>query len=79
MGVFYPAYYAGKRATCPFALMCYNQMREEALTVSEFKYLSPEWAQEAAKRLKEQITPERMRHLTSSMLTVYTNLAIEEI
>jgi putative sterol carrier protein len=53
--------------------MCYNQLREEALTMSEFKYLSPEWAQEATKRLKEQLTPERMKHLTSSMLTVYTN------
>jgi putative sterol carrier protein len=53
--------------------MCYNQLREEALVMSEFKYLSPEWAQEATKRLKEQLTPERMKHLTSSMLTVYTN------
>jgi putative sterol carrier protein len=35
-------------------------------------YLSPEWAEEAGRRLKADLTPEQMKHLTSSMLTVYT-------
>ena len=38
-----------------------------------FEYLSPEWAQEATHRLQRDLTPEKMKHLTSSMLTVYTN------
>ena len=38
-----------------------------------FKYLSPEWAAEAANRLRSQLTPEQMKHLTSSMLTIYHN------
>ena len=37
-----------------------------------FQYLSPEWAEEASRRLKEDLTPEKMKHLTSSMLTIYT-------
>jgi len=41
--------------------------------MAKFKYLSPEWVQEAARRLKEQLTPEKMKHITSSMLTVYTH------
>jgi putative sterol carrier protein len=41
--------------------------------MEKLKYLSPEWTQEAATRLKERLTPEKMKHLTSSMLTVYTN------
>ena len=40
--------------------------------MEECKYLSPEWAEEAARRLKKELTPEKMKHLTSSMLTVYT-------
>lgn len=42
------------------------------MEASRFKYLSPEWAEEVAKRLKENLTPEKMKHITSSMLTVYT-------
>ncbi|MGC9335350.1 MAG: SCP2 sterol-binding domain-containing protein [Anaerolineae bacterium] len=38
-----------------------------------FRYLSPEWALEAQRRLQEDLTPEKMKHLTSSMLTVYTD------
>jgi putative sterol carrier protein len=41
--------------------------------MDNFKYLSPEWAQEATRRLQEDLTPEKMKHLTSSMTTVYTN------
>jgi putative sterol carrier protein len=36
-----------------------------------FRYLSPEWAQEAHRRLREQLTPEQMKHVTSSMVTLY--------
>jgi putative sterol carrier protein len=35
------------------------------------KYLSPEWTAEAEKRLRSQLTPEAMKNMTSSMLTVY--------
>lgn len=35
------------------------------------KYLSQEWAAEAQKRLREQLDAEAMKHLTSSMLTIY--------
>jgi putative sterol carrier protein len=41
--------------------------------MEKFKYLSPEWTQAATRRLKEGLTPEKMKHLTSSMLTIYTN------
>ncbi len=37
------------------------------------KYLSPEWTAEAEKRLRSQLTPEMMKNLTSSMLTIYHN------
>ena len=37
------------------------------------KYLSPEWTAEAAKRLRAELTPEQMKHVTSSMVTVYKN------
>ena len=37
-----------------------------------FQYLSPEWAQEAIRRLQADLSPEKMKHITSSMLTVYT-------
>ena len=39
--------------------------------MTALKYLSPEWTAEAAKRLREQLTPEMMKNLTSSMLTLY--------
>ena len=35
------------------------------------KYLSPEWTAEAETRLRAQLTPEMMKNLTSSMLTIY--------
>jgi len=37
------------------------------------KYLSPEWAAEAEARLRAQLTPEMMKNLTSSMITLYHN------
>jgi putative sterol carrier protein len=36
-------------------------------------YLSPEWSAEAAMRLRSQLSPEQMKNLTSSMLTIYHN------
>ena len=41
--------------------------------MKKLKYLSLEWTQAAAKHLREKLTPEKMKHLTSSMLTVYTH------
>jgi putative sterol carrier protein len=41
--------------------------------IKRFKYLTPEWAQEVQRRLQAELTPEQMKHLTSSMLTVYTD------
>jgi putative sterol carrier protein len=41
--------------------------------MAQFQYLSPAWAEEATVRLQRDLTPEKMKHLTSSMLTVYTN------
>jgi putative sterol carrier protein len=37
------------------------------------KYLSPEWTAEAETRLRGKLTPEMMKNLTSSMVTLYTN------
>ena len=36
-----------------------------------FKYLSPQWVQEAGLRLREELDADKMKHVTSSMLTVY--------
>ena len=41
--------------------------------MAKFQYLSTEWAQEATRRLQEDLTPEKMKKLTSSMTTIYTN------
>ena len=41
--------------------------------MERFQYLSPEWALEATRRLQKDLTPEKMKHLTSSMTTTYTN------
>jgi hypothetical protein len=38
----------------------------------KLEYLSPEWIAEAHRRLRANLIPEKMKHLTSSMLTVYT-------
>ena len=40
--------------------------------MERFQYLSPEWALEATRRLQQDLTPEKMKHLTSSMTTTYT-------
>lgn len=38
-----------------------------------FRYLSPEWTQEAFRRLREELSPEQMKHVSSSMVTAYQN------
>ncbi|MBW1682646.1 MAG: SCP2 sterol-binding domain-containing protein [Deltaproteobacteria bacterium] len=39
----------------------------------KFQYLSPEWRDEAERRLKAELSPERMNHITSSMSNIYLN------
>lgn len=41
--------------------------------MEKYTYLSPEWVAEAGRRLQADLTPEKMKHITSSMLTVYTD------
>jgi len=38
-----------------------------------FQYISPEWAQEAMQRLRAELSAEKMKHVTSSMVTYYTD------
>jgi putative sterol carrier protein len=39
--------------------------------MENYRYLSPEWTQEAYRRLRQELTPEKMKFVTSSMLTIY--------
>ena len=39
--------------------------------MTKHKYLTPEWAAEVRRRLQAELTPDKMKHLTSSMLTLY--------
>ncbi len=39
--------------------------------MSHLQYLTEEWRVEAERRLKAELTPERMNHITSSMSNVY--------
>jgi putative sterol carrier protein len=41
--------------------------------MTDLIYLSPEWTAEAQQRLRAQLTPDVMKHLTSSMITLYHN------
>ena len=41
--------------------------------MERFRYLSPAWTQEALRRLRAELDAEKMKHVTSSMLTVYKN------
>ena len=41
--------------------------------MERFQYLSQAWIDEAARRLRAELTPDKMKHVTSSMLTVYRN------
>jgi len=38
-----------------------------------FNYLSPEWAEEAKKRLISELPPEKMNNITTSMSNIYRN------
>ena len=38
----------------------------------KLKYLSREWADEVMKRCKKELSPDKMKHITSSMLTINT-------
>lgn len=42
------------------------------MPAKKLKYLSKEWADEVLKRCKKELTPEKMKHVTSSMLTINT-------
>jgi len=37
------------------------------------KYLSQAWCEEAGKRLRQELTPDKMNNLTSSMTNIYLN------
>jgi hypothetical protein len=39
----------------------------------QIQYLTPEWRDEAEKRLKSELSPERMNFITSSMSNIYLN------
>ncbi len=39
----------------------------------KFKYLSPEWRVEAEKRLRGELTADKMNNITSSMSNIYQN------
>ena len=41
--------------------------------MEQLRYLSPEWTQEACRRLRAELDADKMKHVTSSMLTVYKN------
>ena len=41
--------------------------------MANLKYLSPEWTEEALKRVKEELTPEKLNKISSSMTNIYTN------
>ena len=43
------------------------------MATGKYRYLSPEWAEEVLRLVKEKLSPERMKHITSSMLTVNTS------
>jgi putative sterol carrier protein len=41
--------------------------------MGNYQYLSPEWAEEAYRRLSTFLTADDMKHTTSSMVTAYKN------
>jgi putative sterol carrier protein len=42
------------------------------MPAKKLKYLSKEWSDEVQKRCQKDLTPEKMKHITSSMLTINT-------
>lgn len=41
--------------------------------MEQIKYITPEWAEEAQQRLEEQLSADKMKHVSSSMVTIYKN------
>jgi len=41
--------------------------------MANLPYLSPEWADEARERLNAELTPEKVKHVSSSMTNIYKN------
>ena len=41
--------------------------------MDSYTYLSQAWAEEAHRRLSEELTPESMKFVSSSMITLYEN------
>lgn len=41
--------------------------------MGNLRYLSPEWAEEAKKRLDAELTPDKVKYLSSSMTNIYQN------
>ena len=41
--------------------------------MEKFKYITPDWADEAQRRLEAELSADKMKHVTSSMLTIYKN------
>lgn len=41
--------------------------------MANLAYLGPEWAEEAKKRLEEELTPDKLHNVTSSMTNIYHN------
>lgn len=41
--------------------------------MEKFMYITPEWAEEAQRRLEEQLSADKMKYVSSSMLTIYHN------
>ena len=40
---------------------------------AQLEYLTPTWRDEAERRLRSELSPERMNHVTSSMSNIYTD------
>jgi putative sterol carrier protein len=47
--------------------------RKEGAMTDKFAYLSPEWRDDAERRLKSDLSPEQMKNITTSMSNIYTN------
>lgn len=41
--------------------------------MTTYKYITPEWAAEGYRRLRAELDAEKMKHVTSSMITFYQN------
>jgi putative sterol carrier protein len=48
-------------------------MHEEDEMADKVRYLGPEWRDEVEKRFRQEMTPEKMKHITTSVSFIYTN------